>query len=652
MFLVAAFTVSMVFVNAFECETPSDAWSAEILLQGDGTCTDLHPIYYGQAVFNIVSDLVILMKRQKRLAVIGIFSIGSIAVLASIIRIYALYLWSSDSDVPYQAARILLWSQIEINTALISSSIPALKPLFKFAGGFTMAKTDGYYVRYGDPRSYNTPGSRIQKSNITVTNDPYPIDFDSKYLEQGAGVPLATIRPQPTSSPEYGITPADAQSNSIARNNSSKFRVLVVGASIAGPTTAYWLARAGASVTVIERFPELRRGGQNVDIRTTGVNVMRRMEGMEPAVRATLHELEGLSFVTGDGRPLATMRTTGDPDSQFLLSEYEILRGDLSRVLYDLTKDDERIRYVFGEQVKAIKQNNGDDSPVTVEFMNGMHSADFDIVVACDGATSRTRAIGFDCDVFDHVERLNTWFAWFTIQNKVYGRPAHGQAFSAPGGRSAIIGPDSVKQHKGTKATLVRNVPLGAVDATIEMRQAAKQGVKGLKAYFDQHYRGMGWITDALLDDMIESDDFYASEVVQVKLPKLYKGRFVVVGDAGYAPGPTGTGTSLAMTGAYILAGELASHKGDLAAGLASYEAEMRPIIKEMQVVPPGGLSILAPQTATGIWFRNTVFRLVCWAMKFKGIFSWLASKYSVAFGKNEAKLTNYKFEGHWRSSF
>lgn len=232
MFLVAAFTVSMVFVNAFECKKPSDAWSAEILLQGAGSCTDLHHIYYGQAGFNIASDFAILvlpmhvvwnlqMKRQKRLAVIGIFSVGSIAVLASIIRIYALYLWSSDPDVPYQGARILLWSQIEINTALISSSIPALKPLFKFAGGFTTAKSDGYYVRYGDPRSYNTPGSKNQKSHVTVTTDPYPIDDDGKYLEQGKGMPLATMRTHTTSPHEYGAKPAGALNDGMTRNNSS-----------------------------------------------------------------------------------------------------------------------------------------------------------------------------------------------------------------------------------------------------------------------------------------------------------------------------------------------------------------------------------------------------------------------------------------------
>lgn len=68
----------------------------------------------------------------------------------------------------------------------------------------------------------------------------------------------------------------------------SNLKVLVVGASIAGPTAAYWLAKAGADVTVIERFPKLRTSGQNIDIRSCGVTVMRKMPGMEEAVRAAV----------------------------------------------------------------------------------------------------------------------------------------------------------------------------------------------------------------------------------------------------------------------------------------------------------------------------------------------------------------------------
>ena len=66
----------------------------------------------------------------------------------------------------------------------------------------------------------------------------------------------------------------------------SKLKVLVVGASIAGPTAAYWFAKAGANVTIIERFPKMRTNGQNIDIRTAGVTVMRKMPGMEAPVRA------------------------------------------------------------------------------------------------------------------------------------------------------------------------------------------------------------------------------------------------------------------------------------------------------------------------------------------------------------------------------
>jgi 2-polyprenyl-6-methoxyphenol hydroxylase-like FAD-dependent oxidoreductase len=112
---------------------------------------------------------------------------------------------------------------------------------------------------------------------------------------------------------------------------------------------------------------------------------------------------------------------------------------------------------------------------------------------------------------------------------------------------------------------------------------------------------------------MLDAKDFYASEIVQVKTPKLYRGRFVSVGDAGYAPGSTGTGTTLALVGAYVLAGEMGKHKGDLAAGLRGYEKQMRPIIDEMQKVPPLVTTFLAPQTAWGILLQNNVFAFIVW---------------------------------------
>lgn len=122
----------------------------------------------------------------------------------------------------------------------------------------------------------------------------------------------------------------------------------------------------------------------------------------------------------------------------------------------------------------------------------------------------------------------------------------------------------------------------------------------------------MGWKTEILVQQMMDAEDFYASEIVQVKVPSLYNGRFVLVGDAGYAVGPIGNGTTLALTGAYILAGEVGKHAGDLAAGLRGYEMRMRPLIEETQKIPPLVPTILAPQTVLGNMATELHFRLYC----------------------------------------
>jgi 2-polyprenyl-6-methoxyphenol hydroxylase-like FAD-dependent oxidoreductase len=183
--------------------------------------------------------------------------------------------------------------------------------------------------------------------------------------------------------------------------------------------------------------------------------------------------------------------------------------------------------------------------------------------------------------------------------------------------------------------------PRGKQDMTLTFRQAAAKGNDGLKVFIAQLYRGVGWKTEAAVKEMMDSEDFYASEIVQVKVPMLYKGRFVLVGDAGYAAGPTGGGTTLALAGAYYLAGEINKHQGDLAAGLKGYEEQMRPLINDLQKIPPLVSTILAPQTAWGIWFRNRIFALVVWT----GIAEYAQQYLGAAFASTKAfPLPDYKW--------
>ncbi|KAK7408784.1 hypothetical protein QQX98_009028 [Neonectria punicea] len=388
-----------------------------------------------------------------------------------------------------------------------------------------------------------------------------------------------------------------------------QLKVLIVGASIAGPTAAYWFAKAGANITVIERFPKLRTNGQNVDIRTAGVTVMRKMLGMEAAVRAKTTHMDGINFVRENGRPFATIKATGNPDQQSLVSEYEIYRGDLAQILFDMTKDNDNITYVFDEQVASIQQNTQDEGPVTVEFVNALPTSDYDLVVACDGATSRTRALGLGCGVREHIKPMNCWAAYFSMQKDIVDGSTMGHAYSAPGGRFFGLGLDP---SGATRVALMAVNPRDDGDASLPFREAVKRGDDSLRQFVAQHYKGAGWKTDEVLEGMMEADDFYSSEFVQVKPPTLSKGRFVLVGDAGYA-GSFGTGTTLAMAGAYVLAGEVGRHKGNLEAGLKAYEVQMRPMIDDLQKIPPFFPALLAPQTAWGVWLRNTIFAFIAW---------------------------------------
>src|SRR5881394_1416202 len=127
----------------------------------------------------------------------------------------------------------------------------------------------------------------------------------------------------------------------------SSTRVLVTGASIAGPAVAHWLRRRGAEVTVVERAPELRPGGQAVDARGVAREVIRRM-GLDAAVRAARTDTAGAYTVDVDGNVLETFRADDDGGDGYI-SEIEILRGDLSRVLHDDTQDG--VEYIFGDRI-------------------------------------------------------------------------------------------------------------------------------------------------------------------------------------------------------------------------------------------------------------------------------------------------------------
>jgi 2-polyprenyl-6-methoxyphenol hydroxylase-like FAD-dependent oxidoreductase len=249
--------------------------------------------------------------------------------------------------------------------------------------------------------------------------------------------------------------------------------VLISGAGIAGPTLAWFLAKVGVHIYIVEKSDSLLSHGQSVDFKGSATTVIKRM-GLMDQIKSFSTIEKGAQFIDPKGRPFASFPVQKG-HSASITSEVEILRGDLAAVLYEATKDHPNITYLFGTTIKEVISNNNDN--VKVELSNG------------------------------------------------------------------------------------------------EV----------------QEFADAGWQAQRLLDAMDQAPDFYFHAIQQIKMSKWSNYRVVCLGDAAHAPSPlTGMGTSLAITGAYVLAGEL-SKLGDgepPSKALEAYESTFRPLVEESQKIP------------------------------------------------------------------
>jgi 2-polyprenyl-6-methoxyphenol hydroxylase-like FAD-dependent oxidoreductase len=366
--------------------------------------------------------------------------------------------------------------------------------------------------------------------------------------------------------------------------------VLVSGAGIAGPALAFWLHRHGFVPTVVEVAPARRPGGQTVDLRGAGRTVVERM-GLMPTVRATCVDQRGIAYVDATGRHVAEMAVDA-LDGDGIVSEIEILRGDLADVLIDATQDD--VEYLFGLRVTALAERVDD---VEVTFSDGTVRP-FDLVVGADGPHSGIRGLAFAPEE-DVAQPLGGYMAWFTAPAPT-DLGGWYQMYNEPG-LVASMRPDRIPGRvKAGLSFLSEPLAYDRRDLATQRRIVADR------------FAGSGGPAPALVEAMADADDFYLENVAQVHLDRWSSGRVVLLGDAGYCPTPlTGMGTSFALVGAYVLAGELARSDGDHDRAFVAYEERMRPYVRQGQELPPGGIEGYAPRTRLAIRLRVLSMRLM-----------------------------------------
>ncbi|MFI9330064.1 FAD-dependent monooxygenase [Kitasatospora sp. NPDC052868] len=357
-------------------------------------------------------------------------------------------------------------------------------------------------------------------------------------------------------------------------------KVLISGASIAGPALAYWLGRYGFETTVVELAPALRGGGQAVDFRgRTHLTVLERM-GVLDELRALGTGGSPMTFVDRRGRRLLHL------PADFAGGDVEVPRGELAQVLHQRTLP--RTEYLFGNSITALEET---PTGVRVDLQHGAPRT-FDLVIGADGLHSNTRRLAFGPEE-RYVRHLGYYAATWQLPNYL-GLPPGSVGLNVPG-RLAAVGADHRDPTRAGAFLLF---------ASTELRYD-RHDVAQQKALVRDAFAGLGWEVPRLLESLEQTPELYFDSISRADVPAWSAGRIALLGDAACGATIGGMGTGTAVVAAYVLAGELARARGDHRTAFARYERALRDYAKGCQKGGDRTGPFLAPGTATGLRVRN-----------------------------------------------
>ena len=372
-------------------------------------------------------------------------------------------------------------------------------------------------------------------------------------------------------------------------------KVLISGASVAGPALAYWLRRHGFEPTLVERAPAPRPGGQGIDLRGTARMVVERM-GLMDQIRARHTGVHEMVQVDASGKRLFTFGSDTLGDSGGIIAEVEILRGDLVDIFHRATRDD--VEYLFDDSIESLSQ---DSQGVSVTFARSGPRR-FDLVIGADGMRSAVRRLAFgphEQFLTDGGYHLSV-FATPKLVDLQGNELMHNMpAGSGVGGRLAGLYPTA-------DPAVARGMLFFASDPI----RYDRRDIDAQKRLVANAFADAGWLVPRMVESMLAADDFYFARAARVNVDEWSCGRVALLGDSVFG-GSTGMGTSMAIVGAYILAGELAAARGDHARAFAGYQSRMAEYVRQCCRPMPGGTKGMLPATRLGLGVRNFGTRLM-----------------------------------------
>src|SRR6201997_770004 len=366
-------------------------------------------------------------------------------------------------------------------------------------------------------------------------------------------------------------------------------RILVSGASIAGPVLAYWLTRHGFDVTVVERAPTLRKtGGHAVDLFRPAMEISENM-GVLPRIQALATQTDHMTMHReGKAQPIEVDLTKIYAAASD--RHVEIMRDDLSEIYYDAGRDD--VEYLFGDSITAIDH----DGEVTFERAA---ARGFDVIVGADGLHSNVRRLTFGEDA--GLTRFLGGYLAVVSTPRTLANLGEMNGHIGVGRLAAIYTAEHLDDARAV--FLFRSKE----ELRYEHRDVLRQ-----KELLRDAFAGMHPQVDRWLEEIDGTPAFYFDAISQLSLDRWSRRRVTLVGDASYCPGPAvGGGTSLAVLGAYVLAGELARAGGDHLRAFAGYELQMREPVLRSRAFARGAAKTIVPGSRAKAWALTRGLQLI-----------------------------------------
>ena len=364
-------------------------------------------------------------------------------------------------------------------------------------------------------------------------------------------------------------------------------RIVINGIGVAGPALGYWLCEAGHEVLLVEEAPRLRDGGYIIDFWGTGYDIAEQM-GIIGEVRALGYQVRDVRFVDREGRTRGGFNV--DVFRRMTHGRFtSVRRSDLSAAMYRAIEG--RVETIFGDSVARIED---DGRRVRVGFDHAAER-DVDLVIGADGLHSRVRRLAFGPDT-EFAIPLGYHVAAFEADGYPTREELVFTSHNQPGWQISRF---SMRDDKTLFLFIFRDELMGDRDeppASILRRVFA----------------GAGWEWPQIEAALGRATDIYFDSVSQVRMSHWTKGRVALVGDAAACVSlMAGEGTGLAITEAYVLAGELRDCSGDHETAFARYEQRLMPYLQKKQRTAQKFASAFAPRTSLGIAFRDLVTRLL-----------------------------------------